>query len=864
MRKLIFFSIILLLVTGLYSVRVHDYAFQVTQPDGQVLNCFISGDENYRWLHDSQDYTIIQNEQTGYFVYAQRVGNELIPSPYVFGSANPVTVGLEKNLKHSSGYILQKVASKNYASTRRVREDRTPTSGTINNLVVFIRFSGESEFDDQIMEFNSLFNNNTADANSMRNYFLATSYNMLTVDTGFYPIAITEDVQSYQDSHPRSYYQPYSVSNPTGYQNDAQATQREHTLLRSAIEFIAPQVPTELNLDGDNDGKVDNVCFIIKGNAGAWADLLWPHMSSLESFTVNINGKRVYNYNFQLRDFLIQRGVGVLCHEMQHSLGFPDLYHYSYDNIDPVGDWDIMETDSNPPQFSCAYMKQRYTDWLENIPEIQAPGTFTLNSLMQSTNNSFILESPYTYDELFVIEYRKQVGTFESQIPGTGLLVYRINKMQSGQGNPYGSPDEVYLYRPDGTYYVNGNINNAFFSSESGRTAFNETTNPSPFLSNSNLGGIALANIGSAGETITFDVLFPEPNSPILLYPHNRSENVGNVVSFNRHKVHFAWNSLLDCVCNFTLATDANMTNIVKTINGVEDEFVVDSLSANATYYWKITNTTANSTSPVFRFTVEPNATIPSGTITMEDTSMLSEYYENCWDVWRIMDSNYGGGDAPEMIAFPAACTNAVARLISYPLDLPIRWPYQVNFQTAFMSYDPTAVTIKLQSSPDKVTWYDEWVPNISSGYLPPANVSVNLQNFIPGEGSVCYISWVIEGDFSQLYGWVVDNISFTPVENADEIVAPKEMTCSAYPNPFNPTTTIKLTLPLKSPVDVDIYNIKGQKVSSLFSGDLDKGEHSFTWKGLDNTGKHCGSGVYFYKVKTDSKEIVRKVLMLK
>ena len=50
----------------------------------------------------------------------------------------------------------------------------------------------------------------------------------------------------------------------------------------------------------DNDGYVDNICFIVKGTYTGWNDLLWPHKWSLYDRNVYINGKRVYTFNLQL------------------------------------------------------------------------------------------------------------------------------------------------------------------------------------------------------------------------------------------------------------------------------------------------------------------------------------------------------------------------------------------------------------------------------------------------------------------------------------------------------------------------------------------------------------------------------------
>jgi hypothetical protein len=60
------------------------------------------------------------------------------------------------------------------------------------------------------------------------------------------------------------------------------------------------------------------------------------------------------------------------------------------------------------------------------------------------------------------------------------------------------------------------------------------------------------------------------------------------------------------------------------------------------------------------------------------------------------------------------------------------------------------------------------------------------------------------------------------------------------------------------------IFNLKGQKVKQLVSGNLSSGEHLFTWDGSDDAGRPVSSGLYLYKLKVGDREFVRKMLILK
>lgn len=489
MKKVLTFLILLFLSANLFSAPVEYEPVTVTQPDGTVLNIFASGDEFYNWLHDKDFYTIVKDSRTGYYVYASLEKNKIVPTNFIVGRINPDFTGLNPGIRIPDSEIL-KIRNDFFAKSPKDM-GKAPTAGTLNNLVVFIRFAGENEFTDLNAYYKNIFNNDTTGKNSMYNYFKDASYNTTFVPSTFYPIPPGTTVISYQDSHPRSYYMPYdSVSNPNGYTNQAA---REHVLLKDAVNYIASQVPAGLNIDMNNDGRVDNVVFIVYGSTTAWSTLLWPHRWSLYSYTVNINGKRVYDYNLQVQNNLKSSGPGVLCHEMTHSFGAPDLYHYVSNGISPCHTWDLMCSNTNPPQHIGAYMKWKYTHWLNNIPIISTPGTYTLSPLTSTVNNCYRINSNYSTTEYYMVEFRRKALPFENTIPGTGMLIYRINT--SATGNANGPPDEVYIYRPNGTLTANGVPNNAHFSNYTGNVAINKSTNPSPFLSTGIQGGLNISNV---------------------------------------------------------------------------------------------------------------------------------------------------------------------------------------------------------------------------------------------------------------------------------------------------------------------------------------------------------------------------------
>jgi M6 family metalloprotease-like protein len=501
------FSLLFININSTHAAYLKDIPRVLIQPNGDTLHCYVTGDEYYNYLHDVNHFTIVQNVATGYFVYAMRENEAIVPSMYIAGTVNPAEVGLKPGIIISpEQWSAKRTAFNTQIPPKNSQSITEQNQGHLNNLVVFIRFASDLNLTTGYTTVHNMFNDSSFSAVSMYNYFKSTSYNQLFVTSSFYPAPSGNTILSYQDIYERSYYLPYSATNTNGYNGDSERTSREHGLLQRATNYIASSVPTSLNIDYDSDGYVDNVCFVIKGEVGDWSDLLWPHRWVLYSENVYINSKRVYDYNFMLEGSTGYFATHVLCHEMQHTLTFPDLYHYSDNTINAVGSWDLMCSTSNPPQNSVAYAKMKYGNWISSIPTITTPGVYTLNPLATSpTGNAYKMASEVP-GQFYVIEYRKTDSQFDSSLPGSGILIYRVNENFDGNAGYNGTTvfDEIYIFRPNGTNTVNGNVSNAFYNSTVGRTAFNSTTNPRPFLTDGTYSSLSITNITNAGTTISF------------------------------------------------------------------------------------------------------------------------------------------------------------------------------------------------------------------------------------------------------------------------------------------------------------------------------------------------------------------------
>lgn len=84
------------------------------------------------------------------------------------------------------------------------------------------------------------------------------------------------------------------------------------------------------------------------------------------------------------------------------------------------------------------------------------------------------------------------------------------------------------------------------------------------------------------------------------------------------------------------------------------------------------------------------------------------------------------------------------------------------------------------------------------------------------------------------------------------------------YPNPFNPSTTVRYALPEASDVQVTIYNIQGQQVRALVQDRQEAGYYRVTWDGRDDAGRAVSSGIYFYRFVSKGLVQTQKMLLLK
>ena len=519
-RKALLMSGLMVLSFGLplRAAWLDNVPVTVVQPNGDTLHIFATGDEFYHYMHDADGYTIVQDPETGYYVYADKVGDNLVATQLVVGLSTPTRAIRQPRLT---------ISNEEYRRRRLEMEGPNPpslslsknTSGEpiqINHIVIFITFADEPIITNEYDEVDFMFNSEETGARSVYNYYKTVSYDQVHITSSYYPFDNSTPNQFYSYPCPllKCYYQPYSITNLVGYRNSAERREREIQLLEAAINYVNGSenpIPESLNIDYNNDNLVDIITFAVNASEDDWSDLFWPHMWSFDETTqVRINGKKPHVFTFELlksnRFYL-----NTFCHELNHAFGSPDFYRAcKVAGPSPLEKWDIMCTsmDDNYQGVRTAnpssYIKWKYLKWIEEIPLVTESGDYTIYSLgAHSTQNAFRIASSVP-NQYYILECRNQNELFDENIYGSGMLIYRVNEEIDaglGGGNIYAYPefgiyDELYLFRPSeiGIQYA------ALIQGQK----FNLNTDPYPCLSDGTLDDLNIKVVSASEGSVTF------------------------------------------------------------------------------------------------------------------------------------------------------------------------------------------------------------------------------------------------------------------------------------------------------------------------------------------------------------------------
>ena len=173
-----------------------------------------------------------------------------------------------------------------------------------------------------------------------------------------------------------------------------------------------------------------------------------------------------------------------------------------------------------------------------------------------------------------------------------------------------------------------------------------------------------------------------------------------------------------------------------------------------------------------------------------------------------------------------------------------IRTPMTLN---SFKKWNIKGEAINLGSSASvKVGWE---ISDVGGAY--PINMLINNTVVDMRQESFIVVAGEDFGDFSiELGDESLDNES--PLVSEFAIGNP-------YPNPFNPITQLNLNIPVSSDVEINVYDVGGNKVESLHSGYIQSGEHTIDWNASQQS-----SGIYFIKIEYQDSAILKKAILIK
>ncbi len=405
MNKLLFILIIMVLPLSSYLFSVPSYPgpIELTQPDGTQFTIYQIGDE-FANLKLYNGYPVMKNLDTGWWEYLSLHENDklTLTGNTVKEDAPPLR---EFDIKK---YFQNVIEPTDY-------EKQTHTTGIVKFPVVLINFSDTATSFD-LSDFEEVFN---GIENSVRDYYEETSYEEL--DFQF------EIVGWYTAPNGHDYY-----------------SSRAYQLAREAAIYGDEDLDYS-QFDNNNDGNVDLLIIIHQGQgqefSGDPSDI-WSHKSSMSYETddgVYVKGYSMQPERLDWEETINITTIGVICHELGHGLGLPDLYDTD-GSSDGIGDWGLMghgswnwhDVPGDSPAHLTGWSKLKI-DWVNPAVLDDNQGTLYFDEV-ELYEDIAIYNNPARKNvEYFLFENRQLIG-YDSALPGHGLLIYHIDE-QANQSN---------------------------------------------------------------------------------------------------------------------------------------------------------------------------------------------------------------------------------------------------------------------------------------------------------------------------------------------------------------------------------------------------------------------------------------------
>jgi hypothetical protein len=109
--------------------------------------------------------------------------------------------------------------------------------------------------------------------------------------------------------------------------------------------------------------------------------------------------------------------------------------------------------------------------------------------------------------------------------------------------------------------------------------------------------------------------------------------------------------------------------------------------------------------------------------------------------------------------------------------------------------------------------------------------------------------------------------VTLTVLDNTSSVGEGTPVALSLHgnsPNPFNPLTRISFTLPQAGPARLDVFDVRGRLVSTLWQGELAAGPQAVSWDGRDERGRGVAAGTYFAHLRAGDQKATCKMILAK
>jgi immune inhibitor A len=525
------------------------FPIEVEQPNGQEITLYLRGTEKLHWyefvpeaaqlslesfddprnreLAKTPGYTVVQDE-VGWYVFAEiDEAGRWAPSKSIVGTDEPVVE--QRRLMPPPEEMTEMAMSQLPESALPPRA--AAPAGEVHNLVVLMRFA---DHEDRTLpsreDFDKLFNASGGDAilaptGSVQDFYRENSYGKLTL----------KSAPTVWITLPKS--EAYYANKKSGLDV------RVREAMVDALDIIARDgLVSFADFDNENggtgDGWIDAITFVHSGYAAEFGgiaggadvkDRIWSHRWVINTWTDPVSGVRVRDYNINpglwgTSDNKIGR-IGVICHELGHFFGLPDLYDYSGVG-EGAGSWCLMAnswgfdgTQWHPPHMSV--WSKTFLTWMQ--PQlISTAGTYKVSASSTSEANCYRVNFPSgSPDEYLLIENRQPLGNFDGGIPtGTGgsggLLIWHIDDAKTANDEPGypgqpGWPGKHYwvgLLQADGKYDLEKGTNRGD-ADDPYREGHVTVASPTTAPSTNNYTGVAgptIQKISKSDREMTFQV----------------------------------------------------------------------------------------------------------------------------------------------------------------------------------------------------------------------------------------------------------------------------------------------------------------------------------------------------------------------